>query len=64
MPRFDELLGVVTFAAAGMIAAVSFVPVPSFAPAEPQVVSTAPARVVSAAATPTSAAPTGHQPRT
>ncbi len=33
MPRFDELLGVVTFAAAGMIAAVSSVPVPSGAPA-------------------------------
>lgn len=56
MPRFDELLGVVTFAAAGMIVAVSLVPVPSSTPAEPT--------VVSAAAAPTSPAPSAQQPRT
>jgi hypothetical protein len=57
MPRFDELLGVVTFAAAGMIAAVSLVPVPnSTPPAEPP--------VVSAAAASTSPAPVAHQPKT
>ncbi len=56
MPQFDELLGVVTFAAAGMIAAVSLVPVPSSTPAE--------LPVVSAAAASTSPAPVAHQPKT